>query len=124
MNFWMDVASIVFVCTSANHLGLVEAVEQVIGRTIPVVNCCKCFTFWSVLAYCSVGCNSFAALLHGIPWMLATSFLCAYLAVWLELAMGFIDRLYNCAYDKIYSPAADEPATSDTNGSNTEDGVS
>ena len=45
------VAMIIFVCVSANHLGLVHAIEELTKKPIPIVNCVKCFTFWTVLIY-------------------------------------------------------------------------
>ena len=37
--------------------------------------------------------------------VLAISFLSSYLAVWMELAEGYIDSLYMECYDKIYATA-------------------
>ena len=96
-----------FACVAANHMGLISAAESMLGRKIPVLNCPKCCTFWSVL-WLSVlsGRNMVSAL--------ALSFLCAYIAIWLELFMGYIDTLYNRLYEKIYS-------ATDTDNSNTAD---
>lgn len=93
---WSDIAMLTFSCVAANHLGLVAAVEGVLKRSVPVVNCPKCFTFWTVLftTYLS-GWNMVAAL--------AVSFLSAYLSLWVQLLMAFIDRIYNNLYDKIFS---------------------
>ena len=108
---WSDIAWIVVACTSANHLGLIAAVENVLHRRLPVVNCPKCFTFWSTLAYLLacflVGDDALpkggpiAAHLPAVPRMLAVSFLAAYSALWLELIMYFIDTIYNSIYDNI-----------------------
>ena len=108
---WSDIAWIVVACTSANHLGLIAAVESVLHRRLPVVNCPKCLTFWSTLAYL-LACfltgddallrgGLIAALLPAVPRMLAVSFLAAYSALWLELTMYFVDTLYNSIYDQI-----------------------
>ena len=104
-----DIASIVFVCVTANHLGLVKAIEAVVKMEVYIINCPKCFTFWSVLAY-SVYC--------GLPVieMLAISFLCSYLAIWLELLEGFIDILYLRIYDKIYDTKTDTLTAADFDG--------
>ena len=100
---WKDIACIVFACTAANHLGLVAAVERVISRPIPVVNCPKCLTCWSVMAYCmaTVPCTSAQDVLAVLPRLLAISLLCSYLAIWLELLMYAIDTLYNRIYVRI-----------------------
>ena len=93
---WSDIAMLTFACVAANHLELISAIEGVIRHRIPIVNCPKCFTFWSVLLTTSfTGWNMVSAL--------AISFLCAYMATWIELGMGFIDTIYNKLYDKIYS---------------------
>lgn len=92
---WIDIACIVFVCVTANHLGLVKAIEEVTESELRIVNCPKCFTWWSVFIYTSFTLHDFVA-------VLAISFLCSYLAVWLELAEGYIDTLYQKLYDKIY----------------------
>lgn len=96
---WIDIAGIVFVCVTANHLGLIKAIEETAGRELPVVNCVKCSTFWAVLIYTSFVTRQVIA-------PLAVSFLASYVAVWLELTEGFIDTLYSKIYGKIY-PAED-----------------
>ena len=95
----MDIAAIVFVCTAVNHLGLIAAIERVIRHRLPVVNCPKCLTCWSVFAY------GIATVPYISPQivarLLAISLLCSYLAIWLELLMYAIDTLYNRIYVKI-----------------------
>lgn len=110
MNF-MDIASIVFACTAANHLGLIQAVQTVTKcNQLPVISCVKCLTFWVVLIYCLVCCSTAAAAIESAPRLLAISFLSSWSAIWLELFMGFIDHLYIKLYEQIY-PTAD---TADT----------
>ena len=93
---WGDIAGIVFACVTANHLGLVKAIEDTFEKELPIINCVKCFSFWSVLVY-----MAFAT--HEVITSLAVSFLSGYAAIWLELLEGYIDTLYNRLYDKIYS---------------------
>lgn len=111
---WMDLAAIVFASVTVNHLGLIAAVEQVIRHPLPILNCPKCLTFWSVLACGLIGDGISAAISSGLPRLFATSILCAYLAIWIELAEGFIDKLYSRIYDTLY-PTAD-PSDADTPG--------
>ena len=96
---WKDIACIVFACTAANHLGLIAAIERVISSPIPVVNCPKCLTCWSILAYglATAPCLTTQA----VARLLAISLLCSYLAIWLELLMYAIDTLYNRIYVRI-----------------------
>ena len=100
------IASITFVSVTANHLGLIKAAEELIEEELVIVNCPKCASFWSVLAY---------LLLSGqnIIYALATALLASYAAIWLELLEGYIDTLYNTLYEKIY------PNTNDTLASDT-----
>jgi hypothetical protein len=96
---WRDIAAIVFICTTVNHLGLIKAIEERTGRELPVINCPKCFTFWSVLV-CGMADSSLFTL-HSSLTLLAISLLCSYIALWLELFMYAIDTLYNRIYGKI-----------------------
>ena len=97
----MDIAAIVFFCTAVNHLGLIKAIERVIRHRLPVVNCPKCLTFWSMIACGVAEENSSLFTLHSSLRLLAISLLCSYLAIWLELLMYAIDTLYNRIYVKI-----------------------
>jgi hypothetical protein len=102
----LDIICIVFACVTANHLGLISAVEDVIRHRLPIINCPKCLTFWCTLIYGIVCCDSVA-----IPILLALSLLASYAAVWLELIECLIDNLYLYIYDKqIKQSAADTPA--------------
>lgn len=109
----VDVLCIIFACTAANHLGLVQAIEIVTCRTLYVVNCPKCFVFWASLLY-MVWCVGFS----DIPLAFAVSFLSAWSAVWLDLIMGIIDQQYLRIYDKVFatkdSADADSLSSSDT----------
>ncbi len=98
---WDDIAMITFVCTAANHMGLVDAVEGTIRHKLPIVNCCKCATFWTTLLYGFLTCHG-----DGVMAVMATSFLASMCAVWLELLMGFIDSLYDKAYGRIFDKTA------------------
>ena len=108
---WIDIASIVFVCVTANHLGLVKAIEESTERDLAVVNCPKCSSFWSTLAY-----TIFVT--HEPISSLAISFLASYIAIWLELLEGYIDTLYLKLYGKITSADNDNEATTSADDGN------
>ena len=97
---WLNDLMITFSVVAVNHLGLVAAIERTIKHRLPIVNCPKCMTFWIVLAdgLWDVG-------IPGLPLTTASALLCAWAAIWLELAMGFIDQLYLKAYEQIYPTA-------------------
>ena len=113
---WIDVASIVFVCVTANHLGLISKIEEVTGRELPVINCPKCSTFWVTMGW---GCNDIAS--YGtLIAVLAISFLASYTAIWLELLEGLIDTLYMKIYGKVITTGNDDTAAADAdNGHST-----
>ena len=88
------IAAIVFISTAVNHLGLIGKIESIIKRELPVIDCPKCLTCWSVMAYQLVtNCNPLLSL--------AIALLSSYLALWLNLFMYAIDTLYNRIYGKI-----------------------
>jgi len=108
---WIDIAGIVFVCVTANHLGLISAIEGVIKHQLPIMNCPKCLTCWSVLAY-------MVTTAHDIITSLAVSFLASYIAIWLELLEGFVDTLYIMLYGKITEADNDNEATTSADDGN------
>ena len=95
---WIDIASIVFISVTMNHLGLINAVEGVLKCKLPIVNCPRCLSFWWVFSYGLI-CKGLDALII----VLAVSFLASYSAIWLELIEGCIDNLYDNIYDKIFT---------------------
>ena len=106
---WIDIAGIVFVCVTMNHLGLIKAVEEVVEQELPIINCPKCSTMWFSLAY-----TLFT--LHEVIASLAISFLASYTAIWLELFEGYIDTLYINLYGKIYTTSNDTASADSDNG--------
>lgn len=91
---WRAIACIVFICTAVNHLGLIPTIECITKRKLWVIDCPKCLTCWSVMAYQLVtNCNPLLSL--------AIALLCSYIALWLNLFMYAIDTLYNRIYGKI-----------------------
>ena len=91
--------------TLANHMGLIEAVEDTIGYKLPILNCSKCATHWITLIY---------TLLCGVSIIqsVAISLLSAYCAMWLELILGIFVTFYNCVYEDLLTTKA--PQDKDT----------
>lgn len=106
---------ITFLAAAANHLGLVDAVEKVLHRELPIINCMKCLAFWLTIIYGLTICINhivdnnemvttiLVELFEDVLEMVAAAFLSAWAAIWLDLAMGIIDKLYLRIYDKVYS---------------------
>ena len=112
---WLNDLVITFSAVAVNHLGLVAAIERTIKHRLPIVGCPKCLAFWTVLAYgILTGADHFvdvnglvsAGHFEDILELVAAALLSAWAAIWLELAMGFIDKLYLRIYEQIY-PTAD-----------------
>ena len=112
---WIDIASIVFICVTMNHLGLIEEIEHIYGHRIKVLNCPKCATFWLTTAY---GLWVIHPFYDEIISVLAVSFLASYVALWVELLEGFIDTLYLKLYGKITSADNDNEATASADDGN------
>lgn len=106
---WGDIAMIVFAVTAANHMGLIAAAEKIAGFKFPIVNCCKCGSFWISLIF---GLIDFRSI--GLIPIVAISFFAAWSAVWVELLMGYIDILYAKTYDRIYNSPTIAKTNSDT----------
>ena len=109
MMIWSDIACIVFLAVTINHLGLIGEIEHIYGHRLKVVNCPKCLSFWLTVVYGLWGMRlSYGACVR----LIAVSLLCSYLAIWLELFEGYIDTLYNKVYEKIYQSATDNAPAS------------
>ena len=115
---WSDIASIVFVCVTVNHLGLISAVEKVLNiEKLPIIGCARCLSFWCVLAYLLVTTQDVIA-------SLAVSFLASYSAVWLELIEGLVDVKYMKLYGKIITAYSNNTASATSESGNSECSVS
>lgn len=115
----LDIAGIVFVCVTMNHLGLIGKIEEFMGE-LPILNCPKCSSFWATLVYCLWGmCHGYGDFITS----LAISFFASYSALWLELLEAYLDKFYIRIYEQIYENPDNTPA-SDTDGSNPAGSVS
>ena len=104
---FVDIASIVFVCVTMNHLGLIKAIEDRFCCKLEILNCPKCSSFWCVFVYSVICLRQFIS-------PLAISFLSCYIAIWLELIEGYIDTLYLKLYGKITAENNDDKVASDS----------
>ena len=93
---WLDVAAVVISAVLINYLGLIETVEKLIRHKLPILNCPRCLTFWSVLIWLVINSHWHMAII------VATSFLASYLANWIELIFGLLDKVYEYIYQKNY----------------------
>ena len=100
----IDVVAVTVAAVLANHLELIDTMERVVRHKLPVLNCAKCLTFWSTLAVMLSNVESIGKYLTVI---VATSFIAAFAAKWIELLFGYIDTLYDKIYEKIYTQNED-----------------
>ena len=123
---WIDIVSIVFVCVTVNHLGLVSAIEHTIKTRLWVVNCPKCLTFWATVVYCcdKIATHRTGDVAHAAIMVLAISFLASYVGIWLELLEGYVDTLYMKAYEKITTANNDDATAADADNGNSAGSVS
>ena len=88
----MGVGLIFVSCCLFIHLGLGEAICKTLKIDFILFKCVKCLSFWAVLAY--------TLLFTEFCWelCLALSFIMAYVALWVDLALMKIAE----AYEKFY----------------------
>lgn len=86
------IALIVMMCaTLAQHLGLAQAIAEVISK---IADCPRCCSFWSsFLILVLIGCNIFIAL--------GLSLIMAYLSHWFGLMLFVLNRLYDTIWRRI-----------------------
>ena len=118
----LDVVAVTLAAVLVNHMGLIEAIEGVIKHKLPVINCSRCLTFWATLAVLIA--SEWTAAIKHLPVIVATSFLAAYAAQWLELLFGIIDKQYDKIYEKTYPEETAEAGAGDTHAENPEAGLS
>lgn len=112
----MNVLAIVLISVAMNHMGLIKAIEERINVELPILDCVKCSTFWLTLIY-------LIYITKGVISSVAISFICSYISVWLELGMGYMDKLYLKCYEKIVSTAGSDKAPADPSDGSSADAL-
>ena len=86
------VASIAFIVgLLAHHLGLAEAIANVISK---VLKCAKCLVFWTVQA--AVYFYSYDPL-----YAVGVAMLCSYMSHWVGLILVWLNSIYNKIWQKV-----------------------
>jgi hypothetical protein len=104
----IEIAYILVSCCLFIHLGLGQAMSKIIRVDFVLFRCPKCLAFWSILGY---------LLLSNKPIIssIAIAFVCAYLALWIDLLLAIISEYY----EKIYKGVgAEEPKNNRTTKAN------
>lgn len=87
----LNIAYILVSCCLFIHLGLGQAISKIIRIDFVLFRCPKCLAFWSILGY---------LLLSNEPIIssIAIAFICAYLALWIDLVLAIISEYYEKTY--------------------------
>lgn len=82
-------------------MGLSDAIQEFIEVRLGILSCVKCLTFWVVLTY---------LILHRMRIVQAVpaSFILSYLALWLDLGLSALNKIYNEQYKQIISAEGDD----------------
>nr|DAG80426.1 MAG TPA: hypothetical protein [Bacteriophage sp.] len=78
------------------HMGLSEKIQEILHINISLLRCVKCLSFQ--LSLIVLLCNG-----YGILSSICCSFIFAYLALWIELLLGYLSTLYDKLYEQIYT---------------------
>ena len=100
---YLKVLMILTSCCLFIHLGLGNTINKVIGYNFILFQCPKCLVFWSVLSYLLLS-NQLVVLSVFI------AFICAYLALWIDLLLTIIADKYEDIYESL---GTKEPENSD-----------
>lgn len=88
----MGVGLIFVSCCLFIHLGLGEAICKTLKIDFILFKCVKCLSFWAILAY------TFLFTQYCWELCLALSFMMAYVALWVDLALMKIAEVYEKFY--------------------------
>ena len=94
-------------CTLFVNMGLSDAIQETLGFHFKILSCVKCFTFWCILLYLTIRGAQFYE-------VVSASFILSYLALWLDLGLSALNKIYNESYQQILSAKADKPDAAPT----------
>lgn len=99
----LGMVSIFISCVLFIHMGLGEAICDTLHIDFILFRCVKCLTFWSMLI--------FSVIFTELQWpvCIAVSFLASYAALWTDLALSKIAKIYDNEYEKILDSERDKP---------------
>ena len=84
----LGISLVLISCILFIHLGMGDTIAKLIRKEFVLLKCTKCLTFWSTLTY-SLTFTDF-----NIVECIATSFICAYVALWLDLLLSKLADIY------------------------------
>lgn len=89
-----QVVMILTSCCLFIHLGLGNAICKIIRYNFILFRCPKCLAFWSVLSYLLLSNQS-------VVLSIFIAFICAYLALWIDLLLTIIADKYEEIYESL-----------------------
>ena len=103
----LGIACIFISCCLFIHLGLGEAINKTMRIRFVLFRCVKCLTFWVITGYSLL----FTSL--PIEVSLCIGFICAYMALWSDILLGYLANIYEKLSKSLESK---EPARHSANG--------
>ena len=94
---WKDAAALALGCVLFINMGLSEAIQEFFGIQSRLLSCPKCLTFWTTLAFLLISRCSFVLAVGG-------SFLFSYSALWADLGLSMLNKIYNELSEQLASP--------------------
>jgi hypothetical protein len=92
----LEAALLAVGCTLFVNMGLSDAIQEFLEIKFKVLSCVKCFTFWTVLVFLTISGAGFYV-------VVSASFILSYLALWLDLGLSALNKIYNELYEQILS---------------------
>lgn len=89
-----SIGLILISCVLFIHLGLGETIEKVIRFRFVLLHYAKCLSFWVILTYALL----FSEL--SVVESVCSAFVSAYLALWIDLGLYKLARIYENQYDE------------------------
>ena len=94
---WKEAILLAVGCVLFVNMGLSDAIQEFLGFKSRILSCPKCLTFWTTLTFLLFNrCRVAAAV--------GASFLFSYTALWADLGLSMLNRLYNELYEQISKP--------------------
>ena len=91
----ISIALVLFNCVMFIHLGLGNTICSIIHVDFILFKCVKCLTWWAVLCY---------SLIFNHQTIITScfiAFLSAYIALWLDLLLAKLSKIYEDEYGKL-----------------------
>ena len=94
---WKEAILLAVGCVLFVNMGLSDAIQETIGFHSRILSCPKCLTFWTTFSFLLISrCR--------IATAVGASFLLSYSALWADLGLSALNKIYNELYEQISNP--------------------